>query len=87
METVDDGGWRGALRRLEYRRLVHHWRGRIEGVLAIGDTTSNWLVARGMPRDRVFPFAYLLSDRTQQAPPYYEADASFRFLYVGLLIE
>jgi glycosyltransferase involved in cell wall biosynthesis len=87
METIEDGGWRGALRRLEYRRLVHRWRGRIEGVLAIGDTTSNWLVARGMPGERIFPFAYFLPDRMQEVSPCFEADAPFRFLYVGRLIE
>jgi len=87
METVDDSGWRGVLQRLEYRRLVHRRRDRVEGVLAIGDTTPDWLVARGMPRDRVFPFAYFLSDRTQQAPLCFDANAPFRFLYVGRLIE
>jgi glycosyltransferase involved in cell wall biosynthesis len=87
MEAVDNNGLRGALRRLEYRRLVHRRRADVEGMLAIGDTTPNWLVARGMPRERVFPFAYFLPDRMQEVPPSFEADAPFRFLYVGQLIE
>src|SRR5450755_762051 len=49
METVDDAGWRGALRRLEYRRLFMHRRGQVQGVLGIGHSTPGWIAARGMP--------------------------------------
>lgn len=62
METVDDAGWRGAIKRLEYRRLFAIWRQHLQGVLAIGHTTPAWITARGMPANRVFPFAYFLGD-------------------------
>ncbi|HRF43373.1 MAG TPA: hypothetical protein PLD30_03900, partial [Candidatus Competibacteraceae bacterium] len=62
METVDDAGWRGAIKRLEYRRLFANGRQHLQGVLAIGYTTPTWVTARGMPADRVFPFAYFLRD-------------------------
>ena len=61
METVEDVGCRGVFKRLEYRRLFIQWRRRIEGVLAIGYRTPDWVIARGMPAERVFPFAYFLS--------------------------
>jgi len=31
METVEDAGWRGVLKRLEYRRLFLLWRNRLQG--------------------------------------------------------
>src|SRR5690606_22698294 len=53
LETVEDSGWRGVLKRLEYRRLIHRGRTRLQGVLAIGDQTATWLAARGMPAERI----------------------------------
>ena len=87
METVDDSGWRGALKRLEYRRLIRQWRPRIEGVLATGHATPGWLAGRGIPADRVFPFAYFLPDRPQPIAQRFEPQAPFRFLFVGRFIE
>lgn len=87
IETVDDAGWRGPLKRLEYGRLFGRWRERLEGILAIGHATPAWLTARGMPADRVFPFAYFLPrhesvDSEERAIP-----GPFRYLFVGQLIE
>lgn len=87
METVDDAGWQGALRRLEYGRLFRRWRGRLQGVLAIGHATPDWVAARGMPAGRVFPFAYFLpgDEATPRGPK--EHAGAFRFLFAGQLIE
>ena len=89
METVDDAGAKGLLKRLEYTRLFRLLRTRIEGVLATGYRTASWVVARGMPAERVFPFAYFLAE-----PDLLPIDAAldrrsrpFRFIYVGQLIE
>jgi glycosyltransferase involved in cell wall biosynthesis len=82
LETVDDTGCRGILKRLEYRRLFMQWRGRIEGVLAIGNRTPAWLVARGMPAERVFPFAYFLPDMAPIERVGHGAEP-FRFVFVG----
>lgn len=87
METVEDSGWCGALKRLEYRRLVRVWRDRIEGGLAIGHVTATWLAARGMPAERIFPFAYFLPDRTPPAAPEFRQDKPFRILFVGRIIK
>lgn len=86
METVEDHGWRGWLRRQEYRRLFSRQRREIEGVLAIGQTTPNWLAARGMPRERIFPFTYFLPVSSGSARDLV-GGAPFRILYVGQLIE
>lgn len=87
METVDDAGWRGYLRRTEYARLFRRWRGELQGVLAIGERTPAWVGARGMPGERVFPFAYFLPsvDTTLHAEPH--GTAPFRFVFVGQLVE
>jgi hypothetical protein len=87
METVDDSGWRGALKRPEYRRLMHRWDGRIAGILAIGHATPGWLTARGAPAELVFPFAYFLPESEMRSTPDFSATAPFRVLFVGRLIQ
>ena len=84
METVDDAGMKGILKRLEYARLFRGRRHAIAGVLAIGHRTTAWVVERGMPVERVFPFAYFLprnSGANVAAPEV--ATRPFRFIYVG----
>lgn len=87
METVDDAGWRGFLRRLEYARLFRRWRGDLQGVLAIGERTQAWVTARGVPADRVFPFAYFLSPVAAESRAKSSSSTSFQLLFVGQLIE
>jgi glycosyltransferase involved in cell wall biosynthesis len=87
METVDDAGWRGALKRLEYRRLFVRRRGHVRSVLGIGHATPGWIVARGMPSNRVFPFAYFLPNLEPARPGSLERAGRFRFLFVGRLDE
>lgn len=87
METVDDWGWRGFLKRLEYRRLFACWRGKIEGVLATGQRTPAWVVARGVPAARVFPFAYFLPGVEIPCEREEMPNGVFRFIFVGRLIE
>jgi len=87
METVDDASWQGALRRLEYSRLFRRWRGRLQGVLAIGHATPEWVAARGTPAARVFPFAYFLPGDETTPPDLKEQAGPFRFLFAGQLIE
>ena len=88
METVEDAGWRGLLKRLEYRRLFLRWRSRLQGVLATGSHTPSWVVRRGMPADRVFPFAYFLPDAIRPESDHLaKAAGPFRFVFVGQFIE
>jgi glycosyltransferase involved in cell wall biosynthesis len=75
------------LKRLEYRRLFMHRRGQVRGVLGIGHSTPGWIVARGMPSNRVFPFAYFLPNHEPARPVSPERARRFRFLFVGRLDE
>ena len=87
METVEERGWAGsAVKRLEYARLVRSWRHRIEGVLAIGHATPEWLIARGMPAERIAPFAYFLPEPPASTCPELPMDSPYRVLFVGRLI-
>lgn len=87
LETVDGAGWRGRLRRLEYRRLFRRRRAGLEAVLAIGHRTADWVYARGMPPERVFPFAYFLARPEVDWHALPARSARYRFIYVGQLIE
>ena len=86
METVDDAGWRGALKRLEYRRLFMQKRQQVRGVLAIGHRTPDWVAARGVPPCQVFPFAYFLPDADLALKRSEREPGPFRFVFAGQLI-
>ncbi len=88
METVDGRGWRGLVRRALYRTLFWRKQGEISAVLAIGKGTPGWISARGMPQNRIYPFSYFLPYRVP-VPVKRQggAEAVFRFIYVGQLIE
>ncbi|WP_240125142.1 glycosyltransferase family 4 protein [Thermomonas alba] len=64
MEAVADAGAPGHIKRALYRALFLRYRRDLAGVLAIGCGTRDWVVARGMPAQRVFPFAYFLGEPT-----------------------
>lgn len=87
METVDDSGNAGPAKRWLYSLLFRSRRSWIEGVLATGHSTARWIVGRGAPGDRVFPFAYFLPDVAARPSCSGAADGCFRFVYVGQLIE
>lgn len=87
METVDDVGVRGILKRLEYARLFLIWRNSLEGVLATGYRTKAWVEARGMFPDKVYPFAYFLSKSEEVAVRCIRRSGPFKFLFVGQFIE
>ena len=87
METVEDSGWRGVLKRLEYRRLFGRWRGQIHGVLATGHHTPEWVIARGMPAEQVFPFAYFLPEQASSISGVSDKARRFRFVFVGQFVE
>lgn len=87
METVDDAGWRGAIKRLEYHRLFRIWRKHLRGVLAIGHATPDWIAARSLPENRVFPFAYFLKDVGPNERLVRKQRERFRFAFVGQFME
>lgn len=87
METVNDSGFLGSLKRIIYKYKFHLLKKKIYGVMAIGSKTSDWLIKRGVASDVVFPFAYFIDD-------YYSAEANdckenkiFNFIFAGQLID
>lgn len=87
METVDDSGWRGWVKRGLYRAHLRAGRFRASGLLASGADTPDWLVRRGARPDRTFPFAYFLSDAPPRSLKPAGPDTAFRFVFVGQFIE
>lgn len=87
METVDDSGWYGILKRAEYGRLFQTRGKSLQGVLATGHCTADWVAARGMPADRVHPFAYFLPDDKVPAADGQRKPGPFRFVFAGQLIQ
>lgn len=87
METVEDSGWRGVLKRLEYRRLFFKHRKNLTGVLGIGYKTPNWVIERGVPAYKVFPFSYFLPDENISTEYNRHLDSRFRILFVGQFIQ
>lgn len=84
METVDLNGWRGRLKTALYTWEIYRRQKGIEGILAIGAGTAEWLVARGFPRKKVFPFAYFISlDKSQTPVRRTLPGGPFTFAYVG----
>ena len=90
METVDDAGWTGFVKKILYRILFLYWRNHLTGVLAIGQNTLDWFVARGMEKRFVYPFAYFLKEPSisnpLNSPIKKNMKRPFRFIYVGQLI-
>ena len=89
METIDDRGIIGFIRRYWYRNLIQSKVKSLHGILAIGFKTKDWLVARGFPRHKIYPFAYFLSDEISQVKsnlPSHSVTSPFQFIFVGQLI-
>jgi glycosyltransferase involved in cell wall biosynthesis len=86
METVDDSGCLGILKRLVYRQLFSKLERQLRGVLAIGHRTAEWVSANGIPSNRVFPFAYFLQDHISSNQGRLRDEGPFRFIFAGRLI-
>jgi glycosyltransferase involved in cell wall biosynthesis len=87
METVDDQGWRGVIKRLEYRRLFWLWRNQLAGVLCAGLKTTQWVIARGVFSEIVYPFAYFLIEPVTKNIEIYKDPLFYKFIFVGQFIE
>lgn len=87
METVDDSGWFGILKRCEYRRLFWVWRNRLQGILTSGHRTRRWVIDRGAEAHKIFPFAYFLPHAEMEPGVPQVENRPFRFLFVGQFVE
>jgi glycosyltransferase involved in cell wall biosynthesis len=86
METVNDSGWLGALKRFEYSRIFRTRGKTLQGVLTTGYRTVDWVVAHGMPCDKVYPFAYFLPNKTVPITQDQRKPGPPRIIFVGRLI-
>lgn len=86
METVNDDLWYGQIKRAVYSRLFHVRAASLQGVLAAGHRTTEWVSARGMPADRVFPFAYFLPHVNPSEADGHCESKPYRFIFAGQLI-
>lgn len=86
METVDDAGMRGAVKRLLYKWKFSQLAPHISGVLAIGKNTPNWVVERGIPKEKVFAFAYFLPTDEKDYSRFKVTEDVFTIIFVGRFI-
>ena len=86
MEAVNDQGYFGKIKRLEYRRQFFLKSSSIAGVLASGHKTAAWVIARGVPASKVYSFAYFLADINVMELVNERRTGPFRFIFVGQLI-
>lgn len=84
METVDDRGLQGVLKRVDYGLAFRSARPHLHFVLAIGHRTSQWILARGVEEDRIFPFAYFLEAPVVAAPS--RQPGPYRIGFLGSLV-
>lgn len=86
METIDERKFLSRLKRPMYGWLFAKNLCWLEGVLAVGATTSRWVAERGVPSNRIFEFAYFLKNPDLRNVPLAEDQAEFRLIYVGNLV-
>ncbi|WP_333710266.1 glycosyltransferase family 4 protein [Malikia spinosa] len=88
METIDDAGAKGFLKRLYYHFLLLYSKNNISGFLAIGHKTTTWLQNRGISSKRIHPFTYFLNE-TQPIGNEWQTTNNklYKILFVGQLIQ
>ena len=85
LETVDDHGFKGPLKRLIYDFAFFIKRKHPDFLLTIGNDTPQWFADRGYPKRKIFPFTYFISEQDF----IYESNNSslFKLGFVGQLIK
>ena len=86
LETVDDSGIDGFIKRSLYRWLFWFRRNQFQGILAIGWETTDWIITRGVSKNKVFPFTYFLPDLINFKPEIKKSRKLFQFIFVGRLV-
>lgn len=86
METIDDVGVKGLIKRQVYRRLLSNWVPHMHGILATGHRMPSWLEDRGFPKDQIFPFAYFLPGELGGCTSTTTTDRPFQITFVGRFI-
>ena len=84
LEQADLRGPLGWAKNLVYRYHFHNLATKVDGILAIGETTASWVRDHSPSTLNVHPFAYFLAGRRETSST--NSTANFRFIYVGNLI-
>jgi glycosyltransferase involved in cell wall biosynthesis len=84
MEKVDLRGLGGWIKPLLYRLRFWILAWKIEGLLAIGESTPEWVASISPTRLRAIPFAYFLKGPSTH--PRAREQGAFRFTFVGRLV-
>jgi glycosyltransferase involved in cell wall biosynthesis len=87
VENIDETLVNATVKRIIYRLLFYLYRKNINGILAIGDKSVNWCIERGFESNKIYPFAYFLSDNISRTKRTRNNSSVFRFIFVGQLIE
>lgn len=91
IEKIDESGLKGKFKKLLYRMLVFYWKKNLQGILAIGHGTKDWIIERGIEKKKVYPFAYFLnnskSNNQKKNVIIKSKKRPYRFLFVGRLIQ
>ena len=87
MELIDETLFSAPVKRIIYRLILYFRRDDLDGILAIGDKSSNWFRARGFNQKNIYPFAYFLSDSISKIKKSRKNCSVFRFIFVGQLIK
>jgi glycosyltransferase involved in cell wall biosynthesis len=86
METIDERYGVGPIKSLVYRNKLGHIATRPDFILAIGEKMTDWLAAHGFPRERIFQFAYFLSDHPIMSQLVEVRPSPFQVGFVGRLV-
>lgn len=87
METIDDSGLAGLIKRQIYTYKLSHPSKIPDFLLAIGEKTPKWVAERGYPEKRIFPFTYFLETAVHTSRTYQKQTNSFRVGFVGQLVK
>ena len=87
METVNDNGFFGFIKRILYKYLIKKYQKDIEIILAIGWRTSDWLIKLGMESKRVFPFTYFLQKNKEVSKIVKKENNLLSFIFIGSLVK
>ena len=87
METIDERYCLGLIKRLVYGYKLGHISARPDFILAIGEKMPDWVAACGFPRERIFPFAYFLSNSPMMNLPVEALSTPFKVGFIGQLIQ
>lgn len=86
METVEDSGWRGVVKRIAYSHIFRKKLPSLDGILANGHRTADWISALGVPQSKIFSFSYFLPNSLTHNSRVARAPGHFRFIFAGQLI-